>query len=511
MPMRVYLGGIPCKLGYLGGNPLKLGGAISGTVTPPPPPPPPPPAGTIIWQDRTDTAPTGQLTQASGTELWRPTFYSVPAEHMTRAAVVDDVGGGKMVRHTLPPDILGNFTVSPIIGGTVTDYGSIEYSMRFDPNFDWRWGGKMGPALVGVVPGHGIYEPTSGQVDRNVGFSTRSMWGGSVDGAGNSVGTTAGWKLYLYIRWPRDASDYPGWQSYGWQPDIIGSTLERNVWYKRRIVVKLNTIGKQDGLFEQWQNDVLVFRMTNVDYRMDANVHLQCVLYDIHRGGDLSGFWTSPRSSYIDVKDITVRDLTGTPSLTTRLLSDSFTASSRTSINSTALDYNSGGTVTGRSWTADANIGITTFVDVLGASHQLCYPASSTGYKQGTVDVGTPNTYTEVFMDTVHGAPVYVTGRGTDANNCYRVYANSNGSVAIGKLVAGTPTELWLGPTGRAKRQNFLGIDCNGTSITAYLNGLEVGSVTDTSLTTGNRCGIAYGAGSTTGRLVNFQVTTPQP
>lgn len=460
----------------------------------------------IIWQDRIDTAPNGQLTQASGQRLFDPTYYLVPAEHAPRGTVVDDAPNGKLLRHNLPPRTLGNFTVSPIIG-TPTEYGAIEYKIRFDSNFDWRWGGKMGPAFVGVVPGHGIYEPTSGNSNRDVGFSTRSMWGGEVDANGVSIGTTGSVKLYLYLRWPRDASPYPGWQSYGWQPDL-NITLRRGVWYKIRTVVRLNTVGKHDGLFESWLDDVLMFRMTNVDYRMDPRVKIQCVLWDIHRGGDLNGFWTSPRSSDIDIKDVTVWELSGPP--VNRLLSDGFSAGVRSTIHGTTLDNISGGTITGQAWSADNNIGIVEFIDVLNASHLLCYPAVSAGYKQASVNVERADHYAEVFIDTPHGAPVYVTGRGVDALNCCRVYANANGSLAIGKLINGNPSELWVGPSGQVKRQNFLGINCVGDKITAYLNGLPVRTVPDPSPSTaGNRCGIAFGGGSTTGRLTNFQATFP--
>ena len=221
-----------------------------------------------------------------------------------------DPAGPKFLHHTIPAGELGNFTVTPRLTREV-ERAILQYDIRFDDNFDWRWGGKM-PGLVGVAPRVDIYAPTSGRPSRDSGFSARLMWNGRGDDGSRPFQSTLGpipsgqdntIVTYIYARQP--SADFDG---FGWQANL-GSGLQRGVWHNIKMEVKLNTVGQADGIYNVWLDGDLRFSASNWDYRNRSDVMIQAVLYDIHRGGDTGHDWVSSRDTYVDVRNVVVTEV----------------------------------------------------------------------------------------------------------------------------------------------------------------------------------------------------------
>ncbi|OYN76949.1 hypothetical protein CG716_20825 [Mycolicibacterium sphagni] len=278
------------------------------------PPPGTPSSSSTIWQDQFSKAADGQLNKATGDGIFAPTVAgTTPSTYALGSIVTENPSGtGKSLRITLPAGEASRtgFIVSPRLSRE-TDHAALDYDVRFDENFDWRWGGKL-PGLVGVAPGHGIYEPTSGNTDRNVGWSTRLMWHGRGDDGSRPFQQTLGpipaghdndLVTYVYARSPS-----AGFGGYGWQASL--GELPGGTWHHIRYIVQLNTVGQQDGVFQVWIDGAMRFGASDFDYRDSPDVHIQAVLWDIHRGGECcQPSWLSSRESSIDIANMSVTDL----------------------------------------------------------------------------------------------------------------------------------------------------------------------------------------------------------
>ncbi|MGK2865214.1 MAG: polysaccharide lyase [Mycobacterium sp.] len=265
----------------------------------------PAPSVDVLWRDRFDAATAGPLTPHGADSLFAPTIGD--RNIFAHAAITPNPSGGNLLRHSIPAGDLGNFFVASKLTREV-EHAVLEYDIRFDDAFDWRWGGKI-PGLVGLAPGASVYAPTSGKLDRNAGFSTRLMWHGIGDDGirpfQDSLGPIPPGKdnvlvTYAYVRQPVD-----GFGGYGWQTNL-DTALQRGVWHNVKMEVELNTVGRADGVYRVWIDDALGFSASNWDYRSRPDVRIQAVLYDIHRGGNTSPGWLSSRESHIDVQNMTV-------------------------------------------------------------------------------------------------------------------------------------------------------------------------------------------------------------
>ncbi|MGU3502471.1 polysaccharide lyase [Mycobacterium sp. C31M] len=284
-------------------------GGVRAAADPGSAPVPAQPVGAVVWQDRFDTGELGPLTTATGNRLFDPRAGDAQSNY-AHATLAADPAGGNLLQHTLPAGQLGNFFVTPKLTRDV-EHAVLQYDIRFDDNFDWRWGGKI-PGLVGVAPGVPIYAPTSGTRNRDVGFSTRLMWHGRGDNGSRPYQDALGpippdrdnmLVTYAYVRQPEQ-----GFDGYGWQTNL-GAGFTRGVWHTVRMEVKLNTAGMADGVYRVWIDNDLRFEATDWDYRNSAQVKIQAVLYDIHRGGNNSPGWVSARDSSIEMRHVSVTEL----------------------------------------------------------------------------------------------------------------------------------------------------------------------------------------------------------
>ncbi|AOM42137.1 polysaccharide lyase [Xenorhabdus hominickii] len=151
----------------------------------------------------------------------------------------------------------------------------LQYNVLFSKDFMWIKGGKL-PGLAGGDHPSGCVD--NGSFD---GFSSRLMWkkGGGVVG-------------YLY---------YPEKESRCGDNVKLNFSLKRGVWYTLTQYVKLNDIGKRDGIYIQYIDDKEVVRISDIKFRNKDDVFIDAIKWSSFFGGSTLD-WAPPleQHSYFD-------------------------------------------------------------------------------------------------------------------------------------------------------------------------------------------------------------------
>lgn len=254
-----------------------------------------------LWQANLAGVPLGPTTAETIRTILGPTFATAESLILNSEVIT-----GEALRQHIPAGTLGSLTATPILPQRVDD-ATISFDVRFDPEFVWQHGLKFGAGLVGVKPGAGIYEPTSGR-SRDLGCSVRLMVHGNYGGERPFQGQLGPLKpgtdnevvTYLYARHPSD-----GFGGFGWHTGL--GSFTRGDWHRVKMRAKLNTPRRRNGVFEVWIDDDLRWNSNSMDYRgSDASIRWDAVLWDTHRGGGPQENWLSPRDDYLDMRNITV-------------------------------------------------------------------------------------------------------------------------------------------------------------------------------------------------------------
>lgn len=253
-----------------------------------------------------DTAPVGRLTKVTDDALFGPTAARTSANTYTNGSILTDPAGGKFLRHSIPAGQLGPLIVSPKLSRDV-EHAVLDYDIRFDENFDWRWDGKI-PGLVGVAPGQGIYAPTSGSTNRSAGFSTRLMWHGRGDdgsrpfqGKLGPIPAGTDNELVSYVYAPDPSAGFGG---YGWHSNLR-SEMQRGQWHHITMEVKLNAVGSRNGVLNIWGDGRLQFSASDWEFRTRSDVKINAVCMTstevgapLRRAGSARGTPTSTSATW---------------------------------------------------------------------------------------------------------------------------------------------------------------------------------------------------------------------
>ena len=106
----------------------------------------------------------------------------------------------------------------------------------------------------------------------------------------------------------------------------------------------------------------------------------------------------------------------------------------------------------------------------------------------------------DAHLYSLDGSSIMVACRNTGANhaarNQYRAVLNTDGTLTLGKVVAGTYTSLgtYAAGTLTAGTTYTIRVEAIGTAVKAYLDGVQRISVTDSSVTTGGGLGLFVSA-----------------
>ena len=243
-------------------------------------------------------------------QVWTAEFpetasFEREEETLRDTSIVSDPRFGQAMRVTLPAGRwsgdgngdhgLINF---PKLDRNVTE-ATMDYYLRFDPNFDWSWGGKL-PGLMGVAPGVNPIEPHKGsQTDQ--GWSARRMW--LTNASYGSVKPSMANNMVTYFYWPGRNSRIA--ENVWWQDGPSRVELERGQWHHVRQHVRMNTPGQSDGVLREWVDGELVLERTNAEFRVDPSVEVTNISWNIFRGGNTAD-WRGSRDSWVDFADIKV-------------------------------------------------------------------------------------------------------------------------------------------------------------------------------------------------------------
>ena len=162
----------------------------------------------------------------------------------------------------------------------VVDEYELSYKVRFSPNFDFVKGGKL-PGLYGGD------RNASGQriPDGKTGWSTRFMW------RAKGVG-----EVYTYM---------PSSKNHGSSLGRGDWRFETGVWHEIVQRVKLNTIGKEDGVVEVYLDGNLVHKSDDLVFRTVDTLKIDGLFFSTFFGGS-DPSWASKVDVYTDYADFKV-------------------------------------------------------------------------------------------------------------------------------------------------------------------------------------------------------------
>jgi hypothetical protein len=183
--------------------------------------------------------------------------------------------------------------------------GQQEAVLRYHVYLPSAWhpyeGGKL-PGLSGISPGMSTWETPGGGMYREDGWSGRVMWKKPIDGNLDHTRLMS----YLYVRSAagKDISSNTNpsnGRTYGisvmfrqnpdhtkpWDTSKPFLHLERGQWNTIELRYKMNTAGKNDGIFQGWLNGELGIDLRDVQYRTAAhpNLDINQMMFDTFYGG----------------------------------------------------------------------------------------------------------------------------------------------------------------------------------------------------------------------------------
>lgn len=164
-----------------------------------------------------------------------------------------------------------------------SDEATFEYDLMFEKGFNFNKGGKL-PGIGGGVA------QTGGHNSKN-GFSVRLMWYSK--GTKHSIQDTSKATLFAYLYYPLKK------EKYGENVNL-DTVINSNQWYHIKIYVKLNDIGKSNGILKIWINNELMLERDDFVFRIN-NIHINQILFHTFFGGH-GRKWASPKNqfSYFD-------------------------------------------------------------------------------------------------------------------------------------------------------------------------------------------------------------------
>ncbi len=164
---------------------------------------------------------------------------------------------------------------------------TFEYEVYFDPNFDWVKGGKL-PGLYAGVLG------TAGGNHNLGGMSCRLMWRAGGDA-----------EFYLYVpdsQTPTVQAMSIGNGSKGLSVGRGKCQLVKGEWQRLKMHIRLNDVGKMNGILELWYNDEQCLSVDSLNFR-SQEILINGIFFDTFFGGaDMT--WASTRDTYTKFRNM---------------------------------------------------------------------------------------------------------------------------------------------------------------------------------------------------------------
>ncbi len=199
---------------------------------------------------------------------------------------IDDENGNRYLKVVVPAGFYG-----PITGAQwripiePADEYYFSYKLKFEKGFDFVKGGKL-PGLAGGDGNCGGNVPNGYD-----GWSARMMfWEGG--------------KLSFYVYFPDQSSK---WGERLFLKEQNGDTVRicPGGWHNITQYLKMNTLGKVDGVLKGWFDGRAVFFSDRMVFRKDEKLKVDQVFYSVFMGGGDSS-WASAKTEYICFDDFRV-------------------------------------------------------------------------------------------------------------------------------------------------------------------------------------------------------------
>lgn len=169
----------------------------------------------------------------------------------------------------------------------------------------------------------------------------------------------------------------------------------------------------------------------------------------------------------------------------TVLASDSLNGTDTSSIAGRVTDSYHGGTAF--TWASSGQIGIT--------GNAAKRQPTPTSVRFSDIPLAVADAFVEAPVVLSDTGDLALTGRKVDASNYYRAFAAANGSVYLGKTVAGSSTILsGTLVTSAIASGGKLGLRIVGSLLQVLVNGVVISSATDTALTAAGNWGLCLPA-----------------
>lgn len=199
---------------------------------------------------------------------------------------ISEENNNHFLRVTIPPDSFGPITGAqwkiPI---TPSDEYFFSYRVKFEDGFDFVKGGKL-PGLAGGTANSGGNIPNG-----HDGWSARMMfWEGGT--------------LSFYLYSPAQSSKW-GERLFMKEPGGDTVKIHTGNWHTIIQYVKMNTVGKTDGVLKGWFDGLEVFSCDTIVFRKDAKLKIDQIFYSVFFGGD-DRSWSSRKTEYICFDDFCI-------------------------------------------------------------------------------------------------------------------------------------------------------------------------------------------------------------
>ncbi len=170
----------------------------------------------------------------------------------------------------------------------------VRYRVKFAEGFDFVRGGKL-PGLAG-----GTAPTGSKKADGFNGFGARIMWRTEHDGQpGAPAQSTA--NLVQYVKHPTSGYHNDGKQEDNlYWTDEEGERLEitSGVWYRITSLVRLNKVGRSNGMIKSWLNGKRVLLARGLEFRYTNDMNVDVFYFTTFFGGS-SDVWGSSKDEQV--------------------------------------------------------------------------------------------------------------------------------------------------------------------------------------------------------------------
>ncbi len=218
-------------------------------------------------------------------KTWIGVFGSVGVEEGRCKIVIDTETKKKCLR----VDYVKN-KVGPKDGGAAWrmhlgksyDEIYIQFKVKFPKGFNFVLGGKL-PGIGGGSL------PVGGQVADESGFTVRIMWRAEDEGKKGRI------VQYVYYL-DKDPKHKCG-QDMHWKNKEKNLYFKHGKWQTLKTRVKMNTIGKKDGIIQSWLNGKLALN-EKIRFRLDNKLGTDTIIFTTFFGGNIEE-WAPKKEEYV--------------------------------------------------------------------------------------------------------------------------------------------------------------------------------------------------------------------